>query len=171
MGRYARRSAALRAPEVDLSAVDRIVGTHGRAPHAVVPILQAIQETFRYLPAEALERVCALTEIAPAQIAGVSTFYARFRHRPMGLFCVRVCHGTACHVAGAPEITDAIRRHLEIEGDEDTDADRLFTVERVACLGCCSLAPCLTIEDMTFGRLTPRSACRAVDGFVRERLG
>ena len=155
---------------VDLAVVDQIVQAHGRAPHAVVPILQAIQARFGYLPARALRRVCERTEITPSRIAGVSTFYRGFRHRPVGRHRIRVCHGTACHVAGAVEITESIRRHLGIEGDDDTDAERIFTVEKVACLGCCSLAPCLQIEDVTYGRLTPRSAPRAVERFRKEHV-
>ena len=148
--------------------VDEIVREHGRAPQAVVAILQAIQRRFGYLPPVALRHVCEVTEISPARMAGVSTFYRQFRHRPVGRHRIRVCHGTACHVAGAVEITESVRRHLAIEGDEDTDAKRVFTVEKVACLGCCSLAPCLQIDGITYGRLTPRSASRAVDRFRKE---
>ena len=135
----------------------------------VVPVLQAIQEEYRYLPEAALLRVCEVTEITPASIAGVSTFYGKFRHSPVGDHIIRVCHGTACHVAGAPMITESLRRHLGIEDDEeDTDAERLFTVEKVPCLGCCSLAPCMTVDDVTYGKLTPHSACLIIDRIRKE---
>jgi len=153
---------------IDLSVVDRVIEEKGRGRRAAIPILQAIQSRFRYLPREALERVCERTEITPAQIVGVATFYTQFRLIPVGEHIVRVCHGTACHVAGAPQITDAIRRHLDIEGEADTDPKRLFTVEKVPCLGCCSLAPCMTIDDVTYGRLTPHTACKFVDKIGRE---
>ncbi|MGQ9592885.1 MAG: NADH-quinone oxidoreductase subunit NuoE family protein, partial [Planctomycetota bacterium] len=81
--------------ELDLSEIDRIVERAGRGPGALIAILQAIQERCRYLPREALERVCAISEITPAAIAGVSTFYGQFRHEPVGEHIVRVCHGTA----------------------------------------------------------------------------
>lgn len=148
---------------VDLSFVDGLVERLGRGQEAAVPILQAIQEHYRYLPDEALRRVCALTEITPAQIAGTSSFYARFRRSPVGRHVVKICHGTACHVAGAQQIHDELRRHLGIAPGADTDARRLFTLEAVACLGCCSLAPVLTVGEETAGRLTPASARQALD--------
>jgi len=113
-----------------------VVEETGHEREAVIPILQRLQEHFRYLPAEALERVCELTEITPAQIEGVATFYTQFRHRPIGEHLIRVCHGTACHVKGADRVSDAVRRTLHILPDDDTDADGRFTVEKVACLGC-----------------------------------
>jgi NADH:ubiquinone oxidoreductase subunit E len=143
---------------VDLDFVTQLVERHGRGREAAIPILQAIQTHYRYLPDEALHRVCELTEISPAQIAGTSSFYAQFRRSPVGRHVVRVCHGTACHVAGAGQITQELRRHLDIAGAEDTDARRLFTIDAVACVGCCSLAPVMMIEDETAGRLTPATA-------------
>lgn len=154
--------------EVDLGIVERILDDTGRERSAAIPILQTIQGHFRYLPPEALELVCGRTKITRAQIAEVATFYRQFRLKPVGRYIVSVCHGTACHVAGAQQITDALRRGLSIEGEEDTDSDRLFTVEKVACLGCCSLAPCLTIEDITYGRLTPRTAPLTLKKFLDE---
>ena len=150
-------------PGLDLEFVDGLLERLGRGPEAAVPILQAIQEHYRYLPDEALRRVCELTEITPAQIAGTSTFYARFRRSPVGRHVVKVCHGTACHVAGAQQVHDELRRHLGIPPGADTDARRLFTLEAVACLGCCSLAPVLTVGEETAGRLTPASARQALD--------
>lgn len=151
------------APLVDLSFVDALVATEGRSKEAAIPILQAIQAHYRYLPDEALRRVCELTEVTPAQIAGTSSFYARFRRSPVGDHIVRVCHGTACHVAGARQITEELRRQLRIPDGSDTDAARRFTIDEVACLGCCSLAPVLMVDDQTAGRLTPRGAVAALD--------
>ncbi len=156
--------------EQDLSVVDRIVEEVGRTPDAAIPILQRIQQHFRYLPEPALRRVCELTEITPSQIVGVASFYAQFRRTPIGKHLIRVCHGTACHVAGAREITKELRRHLEIPDGADTDVDRMFTVEEVACLGCCSLAPVMMIDEVTAGKLTPAKACEAVDEFLAERV-
>lgn len=157
----ARRVAA--AEELDLSFVAKLVAREGRGKEAAIPILQAIQNHYRYLPDQALQRVCELTEITPAQVAGTSSFYAQFRRSPAGKHFVRVCHGTACHVAGARQITEELRRYLQIPGGEDTDAGRMFTIDEVACLGCCSLAPVLMTNDQTAGRLTPATACQALD--------
>ena len=149
--------------EIDLAFVAQLVERHGRGREAAIPILQAIQIHYRYLPDEALRRVCELTEISPAQIAGTSSFYAQFRRSPVGRHLVRVCHGTACHVAAAERITQELRRHLGIADGEDTDPRRLFTLDAVACVGCCSLAPVMMIEDETAGRLTPAAARQVLD--------
>lgn len=150
------------APTIDLAFVDQVVAREGRGPEAAIPILQAIQAHYRYLPDEALRRVCELTEITPAQIAGTSSFYSRFRRSPVGEHIVRVCHGTACHVAGARQITDELRRELKIPEGADTDPSRTFTIEEVACLGCCSLAPVVMVDEQTAGNLTPATACDAL---------
>ncbi len=151
---------------VDLKFVDEAVGRIGRGPDAVIPILQAIQDYYGYLPEEALRRVCAVTKITPAAISGVSTFYDMFRHKPAGKHIVQVCHGTACHVGGSERVEEALRRHLGISEGADTDANRRFTVERVACLGCCTLAPVVRIEEETFGY----TAAEKVPGTIREFL-
>jgi NADH:ubiquinone oxidoreductase subunit E len=148
---------------IDLAFVDALVERLGRSREAAIPILQAIQTHYRYLPDEALRRVCETTEITPAQIAGTSSFYAQFRRTPVGKHVVRVCHGTACHVAGAEQITNELKRHLEIPEGEDTDARRRFTIDAVACVGCCSLAPVMMIGDETAGRLTPSSARQTLE--------
>lgn len=148
--------------------VDEIVARQGRSREAAIPILQAIQKHFRYLPDDALKRVCETTDITPAQIAGTSSFYSQFRRSPVGRHVVRVCHGTACHVAGARQITDELRRSLHIPEGADTDRDGLFTIDEVACLGCCSLAPVLMVDDQTVGKLTPAAAREALHVEHRE---
>jgi len=153
--------------DVDLQFVDESVERIGRGPEAVIPLLQAVQTRCGYLPREALRRICALTEITPADVEGVSSFYGQFRHRPVGKHIIRVCHGTACHVKGAPLVTDALLRYLGIEGEgEDTDADGLFTVDKVACLGCCTLAPVVQIGDVTYGHTKPDTVGRMLDDFL-----
>ncbi len=103
---------------LDLTFVDEAVARLGRGGDAVIPILQAIQTHYRYVPREAIERVCQLTEITPAAIVGVSTFYNQFRHRPVGRHLIHVCHGTACHVKGSELIQDAFQRRLKIADGE-----------------------------------------------------
>jgi NADH:ubiquinone oxidoreductase subunit E len=159
-------------PTLDVAIVDAIVAREGTNTEAAIPILQAIQAHYRYLPDAALQRVCELTDVTPTQIAGTSTFYARFRRSPVGEHVVRVCHGTACHVSGARQITDELRRRLGIADGADTDPRGLFTIDEVACVGCCSLAPVLMIDEHTVGRLTPATACAALEdvaAFDREQ--
>jgi NADH:ubiquinone oxidoreductase subunit E len=151
---------------LDLTFVDELVAKEGRGKESAIILLQAIQTHYRYLPDEALRRLCELTGITPAEVAGTSSFYGQFRRSPVGKHVVRVCHGTACHVAGARQITEELRRHLRIPEGADTDAARLFTVDEVACLGCCSLAPVLTVDGHTSGRLTPATACQALEPFA-----
>jgi NADH-quinone oxidoreductase subunit F len=150
----------------DLSFVDQTVARIGRAPETVIAILQAIQEEYRYLPKPALERVCAITEIQPATLWGIATFYDQFRHRPVGEHILHVCHGTACHVTGADRIEEALRRHLKIPPGQDTDPERKFTIESVACLGCCTLAPVLKLEQATYGHLTAEKLPNVVEDFL-----
>jgi len=155
--------------ELDLTFVDQAVEKIGTGPEKVLEILQAVQGHFRYLPNEALERVCELTQISPASIAGVSTFYSQFRHRPAGRHTIRVCIGTACHVKGGGQIYDAFKRHLGIPEQEDTDRQKLFTVEKVACLGCCMLAPVIQIDDITYGHLTGDQTPAVLRDFLEQQ--
>ena len=152
--------------DLDLSTVDTIVEEIGRGAESVIPILQAIQEHYRYLPEAALERVCEITDITPAQITGVATFYSQFRHRPMGRHLISLCDGTACHVKGSIPIYNAICKHLEIPDDDDTDPEGVFTIQKVACLGCCTLAPVLQIDGVTYGHLTNDIVPRVLSDFL-----
>jgi NADH:ubiquinone oxidoreductase subunit E len=160
-----RRTAPAKSAAVapDVSFVDQAVAQLGTGKEAAIPLLQAIQQHYRYLPDEALHRLCEITQITQAEIVGTSSFYGQFRRSPVGKHIVRVCHGTACHVAGARQISDELRRYLDIPEGADTDADRLFTIEEVACLGCCSLAPVLMVDEHTAGRLTPSTAPAALE--------
>ena len=156
---------------IDLTVVENIVVSLGKESSKVIPILQEIQKHFRYLPEEALQRVCEITEITRAQITGVSTFYTQFRHAPVGKHILSVCHGTACHVKGAPLITDAVRRYLKIDEGKDTDAGGLFTVEKASCFGCCTLAPVVKIDETTFGHVTGQSIPDMISVFLNTRSG
>ncbi|MFW5798859.1 MAG: NAD(P)H-dependent oxidoreductase subunit E [Planctomycetota bacterium] len=153
-------------PEVDPREVDAILEHIGHQRHNLVPLLQAIQEHYRYLPREVLLRVCRQTDITPAQLAEVATFYSQFRHRPAGEHVIQICHGTACHVKGAQMVTDALQRELNIPEGNDTDPDGQFTVMKVACLGCCTLAPAMQIDGITYGHLTPTNVMNSVDDFL-----
>lgn len=146
--------------------IDRIVAEVGHGKDAVIPILHAIQDRFRYLPDAALNRVCEITEITPATIEGVATFFPRFRRRPMGRHTINVCDGTACHVKGAPAVFEAFAKELGIAKGEDTDKDGEFTLQRVACLGCCTLAPAVQIDRVTYGHVESEKVSSVIEDFL-----
>ncbi|MGA1823140.1 MAG: NAD(P)H-dependent oxidoreductase subunit E [bacterium] len=154
--------------QIDYEPIDSIVNAIGRGQDALLPILQAIQKKYNYLPEPALRRVCEISRITPAQIVSVATFYPQFRFTPAGRHFIRVCIGTACHVKGAERVCDAFRRHLEISDNEDTDKERLFTVEKVACLGCCMIAPAVKIDDITYGYVTPQRVPHVLRDFLES---
>jgi len=154
--------------ELDLTFVDETIERIGRGRAGLIAILQAIQNHYRYLPREALWRVCQTTEITPADITGVSTFYDQFRHQPVGEHLIYVCVGTACHVKGADLVLDALCRQLQLEGKEDTDKDGQFTIQKVACMGCCTLAPVVRIDEVTYGHMTPDGVGRMLEDFLRH---
>ncbi len=142
-------------PSVDVTVVDEIVARVGRDREATIPLLHAIQDHYRYLPDEALRRLSELTDATLAEIAGVATFYTRFRRRPVGEHLVEVCHGTACHVAGAPRVSHELQRRLGIPNGQDTDPHGRYTIQPVPCLGCCTLAPVVQIDGETHGKTGP----------------
>ena len=151
---------------VDLTFAEQAVVRVGCKPDAVIPILQALQEHYGYLPEEALRRVCETSDITPAAIAGVASFYDMFRFSPTGKHVVRVCRGTACHVAGAERVGDALRRHLNIPAGADTDHAKQFTIEQVACLGTCTLAPVVKVGEATFGHTSAERVPEALRDFL-----
>ncbi len=120
---------------------------------ALIPLLQSAQDTYGYISEKAIDYIAHITGIPAADIYGVVTFYAQFRTKPLGKYVVKVCNGTACHVNGAKPIGDTITDELSISYDETSD-DGNFTLLSVACIGCCSLAPVILINDETYGRLT-----------------
>ncbi|MHC4884689.1 MAG: NAD(P)H-dependent oxidoreductase subunit E, partial [Planctomycetota bacterium] len=148
--------------------VDGVVGELGGRVDAVIPILHRIQAQYNFLPEEALRRVCETTEITPARVVSVATFYSSFRFKPAGEHRIKVCIGTACHVKGAGGVFDAFKRALGIGAEEDTDADRRFTVEKVACLGCCMLAPAVQIDDITYGYVEPAKVGEVLGDFLKS---
>jgi len=119
----------------------------------LIPLLQKAQAEDGYLTRERLASICVQTGIPLTQIYGVATFYAQFRFKPIGKHLLRVCHGTACHVAGAKDLTEEIEAQLQVKNGETTK-DNMFTIETVSCLGCCSLAPVIMIGETTHGNLT-----------------
>jgi NADH-quinone oxidoreductase subunit E len=126
------------------------------APGELIPLLQSAQDHFGYIPRRAISYISGVTGIPESEVYGVITFYSQFRLQPMGKYVIRACAGTACHVSGAKTIIETIEDELGIEVG-GTSKDGLFTFQTVACIGCCSLAPVIMINDDTHGRLTPSS--------------
>ncbi len=145
----------------DPKALNEILAANARREGALIPLLQAVQNAFGYVPEEAIEPIAEATGVFPSQIYGVLTFYAQFRLKPMGESAIRVCHGTACHVGGAERIMDRICEELGIEEGETT-ADGKFSVEKIFCVGSCSLAPVVQINGRTYGRLNENAVGRLV---------
>jgi len=141
-------------PEIDLEKVDEVVAPYLNKKGVMIPILQKIQEEYGYLPRPAMEKAARKLRIPISQMYGVATFYAQFHLAPRGRNIIRVCKGTACHIQGAGKISDRISEILGI-GTGDTTEDLRFTLEEVACIGACALAPVMMINDDPHGRLTP----------------
>ncbi|NOQ24440.1 MAG: NADH-quinone oxidoreductase subunit NuoE [Bacteroidales bacterium] len=150
----------MQAP-VDLTLIDPLIEKYKGKKGNMIPILQGTQNVFGYLPAESFMKISELTGLKLSEMYGVATFYTQFRLNPVGKHIVKVCHGTACHVQNATAISEAVEDALGIKDGETTE-DRLFTLESVACLGCCSLAPVMMIGDETYAKLTGNQAVKIV---------
>jgi NADH-quinone oxidoreductase subunit E len=148
-------------PEADLALLDHIIGKYRGKKGNLIPLLQGTQDLYGFIPRAAFEKIAAETGLALSDMYGVATFYAQFRLKPVGKNIIKVCHGTACHVQNAKEITEALEEVLDIKDGETTE-DRFYTLESVACLGCCSLAPVLMIGEQTYGKLTGNEATKIV---------
>lgn len=149
------------------AAFARMLWRHRGEPGMLIPLLQAAQDSYGYVPPLAIEQISEVTAIPTAEIYGVITFYKQFRLKPLGRHIIRLCKGTACHVVGAETIGQVLADELRVPPDETTD-DGLFTFLVVACLGCCSLAPALMIDDQTHGRLTPQKVRRLIRQYRRD---
>ncbi|MBN1163045.1 MAG: NADH-quinone oxidoreductase subunit NuoE [Candidatus Krumholzibacteriota bacterium] len=137
------------------------------APGELIPLLQSAQDYFGYIPRRAINYISGVTGIPESEIFGVITFYSQFRLQPMGKYMIRACAGTACHVSGSKMIIETIQDELGIEVNGTTE-DGLFTLLTVACIGCCSLAPVVMINDETHGQLTPASLRKLLRKYKRR---
>ena len=157
----------------DYAPLDAVLAEHapngnGSSRSALIPVLQATQDVYGYLPKEALSRIADKLRTPLSAVFGVATFYTQFHLEPRGERIVRICHGTACHVRGANEVTNAIEDALGVKVGT-TAEDLSFTIESVACVGCCGLAPVVLVDDQPFGGLDAASARKLASRFQRER--
>lgn len=145
-----------------------ILARYNNSPAKLIPILQAIQNEYKFLPEDVLTYTATALGLSPAQVYGVASFYAHFTLVPKGKHVVRLCDGTACHVKGTPPILAAVRDALGLSGKETTTSDMLFTVETVSCLGACGLAPVMVVDDEVHGMLTPEAAVEIIERIQEE---
>jgi NADH-quinone oxidoreductase subunit E len=136
-------------------------------PGRLIPLLQSGQETYGYISETTIKYISGVTRIPESEIYSVITFYKQFRLRPLGKHLIRLCDGTACHVNNAKVLKEIVEDELQLEGN-DTTEDGLFTLEMVACLGCCSLAPVIMIDDQTYGRLTPQKLRKTLRKYQKQ---
>jgi NADH-quinone oxidoreductase subunit E len=142
--------------------VCEILAEYDHRPSKLIPILQKVQEEYRYLPEEILTYVATSLDLPAAQVYGVATFYTHFALEPKGKYVVKLCDGTACHVKNSIPILESIRQHLRLPEGKDTTEDLLFTVETVSCLGACGLAPVVLVNEDVHGAMTPEKATRLI---------
>ena len=140
-----------------------ILDRHARRASSLIPILQAIQHEYHYLPEEVLTYVATSLDVPAARVYGVATFYAHFALQPKGKHVIRMCDGTACHVKQSIPVLNALRQKLGTSESNQTTPDMLFTIETVACLGACGLAPVIVIDEQVHGQITPQRALALVD--------
>jgi len=144
----------MKPKEIDREQLKAIIDRHRNETWGLIPLLQEIQETVGYIPPESIEPVAEALNLFPSQVQGVITFYAGFSLEPKGKYVVRVCRGTACHVKGGRSILRLMQKELGLEEGE-TDPEYRFTLETVACLGACFLAPTMMVNRTYFGKLNP----------------
>lgn len=143
----------------DLARINRIVAQHREQKWPLIPVLQEIQEEFGYIPPEAIKPLAKAFDLFPSQVQGVITFYSQLYTAPRGKKIVRVCRGTACHVRGGKTILKLVKQHLGLE-EGQTSPDWEYTLETVACIGVCALAPNIVIGKDTHGNMNPKKVAR-----------
>ena len=161
------------ADQIDtkLEKVCEIVDKWNCDASKLVPILQEVQEIYRYLPEDAINLCARKLKISASQIYGVATFYAHFSLTPKGKYLIKCCNGTACHVKKSMSVLDAIMKKLGLNEKKLTTDDMLFTLEIVSCLGACGLAPVMVINEDVHGQMTPEKALKYIDDIIANEKG
>ncbi len=154
---------------VDLTLMEPLIEKYKNKKGNLIPLLQGTQQIFGFIPREAFLKLNDEVGLELNEMYGVATFYAQFRLSPAGKHIIKMCHGTACHVQNVTAITDEVLDFLDIK-DGETTPDGIFTLETVACLGCCSLAPVMMIGEETYGKLNPKQALKIVKEIKRAEM-
>jgi len=144
----------MKPTEIDWEKFSEIVETHKQKKWGLIPLLQKVQEHFGYIPPETIEPIAETLNLYPSSVQGVITFYAGFSTEPRGKCVLKICRGTACHVKGGKSILRVIQKDLDLQEGE-TSPDYQFTLETVACLGACFLAPAMMVDREYYGKLNP----------------
>ena len=152
---------------MDFSLADSVFEKYKDEKGSLIAILQEVQELYGWLSPELLSYIAEKTGFPPSKVMGAATFYAQFRLKPAGKHLILLCQGTACHVNGSADIENAVRDYLGA-GEGETTADGLFTYNNVACLGCCSLSPVMTVDGKAYGKLTAQSAVKILKGIAEH---
>lgn len=155
---------------IDLQKVSAIIDGYGCRREALIAIMQDIQAEYKYLSEETLELIAEKLDISIAKVYSVATFYENFSLEAKGKYIIKVCNGTACHVRKSQPIHDALRDYLGLTGEKKTSSDGLFTLETVACLGACGLAPVVTINDQVHAKMTPESTLALLEELKKEAM-
>ena len=153
---------------IDYGFIDEVLEKHEYSKSETIGIMQDIQGKYRYLPEEALRYAAKKIGVSPATLYGVATFYENFSLTEKGKYIVRVCDGTACHVRKSGPIYDAICEYLGLSGKRRTSDDGMFTLETVACLGACGLAPVMTVDGEVHAKMSPTSALELLEKIRKE---
>ncbi|MBF0594023.1 MAG: NAD(P)H-dependent oxidoreductase subunit E [Candidatus Omnitrophica bacterium] len=148
-----------------------IIEKHDSDPSKLIPILQEVQEEYRYLPEEVMTFVAMTLGLSPAKVYGVASFYAHFSLIPKGKHVIRLCDGTACHVKRSEGILNALHAKLGLSARMPTTKDMLFTVETVSCLGACGLAPVMVVNEKVYGQMSPEKAVAVVEEIMKKEDG
>jgi NADH-quinone oxidoreductase subunit E len=156
-------SAPAAAGVRQFAKVCEILDRHQQNAARLIPILQEVQEEYRFLPEEVLTFVATSLGLPPARVFGVATFFSHFTLTPRGKHTIRLCDGTACHVRDSIPILEALYERLKVSAEKNTTPDMLFTVETVSCLGACGLSPVVVVDNEVHGQMTPAKAVELVD--------
>ncbi|MBW1902481.1 MAG: NADH-quinone oxidoreductase subunit NuoE [Deltaproteobacteria bacterium] len=158
----------MQPPEIDLTKLNAIIDQHKSEKWGLIPLLQNVQEEIGYIPPESIESIAEAMNLSAAQVQGVITFYSGFTLTPKGKYVLKVCRGTACHVKGSRSVLRLMKKELNLNEGE-TSSDYQFTLETVACLGACFLAPAMMVNRSYFGKLAPTKVTSILDQYKKDR--
>lgn len=152
----------------EFAKIKKIIENYDSDKNKLIPILQKVQEIYKYLPENVLMYIAGSLSIPPAKVFGVATFYSHFALNPKGKYVIKVCDGTACHVKRSIPIVDALEKRLKIDEKNNTTEDLLFTLEKVSCLGACGLAPVVVINEEVHSLMTPEKTVEIVNEIYKQ---